>query len=80
MAATSASVKTLQGELKRIHQDPMEGVVINLVDENNLFEWDVGIFGPPGTLYEGGYFKVCYMSRKRNTESEIRNPHQLMYA
>ena len=53
-----AAVRALQGELKKIHQDPIEGVVINLVDESNLFEWDVGVFGAPGTLYEGGYFKV----------------------
>lgn len=54
-----AAVRALQGELKKIHQDPIEGVVINLVDESNLFEWDVGLFGAPATLYEGGYFKVC---------------------
>jgi len=26
--------------------------------EDNLFVWDVAIFGPPQTLYEGGYFKA----------------------
>jgi len=52
-----AATKTLQGELKKIHLDPIEGVMINLVDESNLFEWDVGVFGAPGTLYEGGYFR-----------------------
>ena len=36
----------------------MEGFRIELVDERNLYDWQVAIFGPPGTLYEGGYFKA----------------------
>merc|ERR1712142_144823 len=36
----------------------MEGFRIALVDERNLYDWQVAIFGPPGTLYEGGYFKA----------------------
>jgi len=57
-SASAASVRALQGELKKIHEDPIEGVLIHLVDESNFFEWDVGVFGAPGTLYEGGYFKA----------------------
>lgn len=61
MAATTTSataIRALQLEMKKINKDPVEGVVIELQDESNLFEWNVGIFGPPKTLYEGGYFKV----------------------
>ncbi|KAF7795188.1 hypothetical protein EIP86_006337 [Pleurotus ostreatoroseus] len=29
-----------------------------LVDDSNLFEWEVMIIGPPDTLYEGGFFKA----------------------
>lgn len=36
----------------------MEGFKITLVDEADLYNWEVAIFGPPNTLYEGGYFKV----------------------
>lgn len=36
----------------------MEGFRVKLVNDNNLFEWEVAIFGPPETLYQGGYFKV----------------------
>jgi len=57
-AVPSAAVKALQLEMKNITKDPVEGVLIELHDENNLFEWDVGVFGPPKTLYEGGYFKA----------------------
>ena len=29
-----------------------------MVNDENMFEWEVALFGPPETLYEGGYFKV----------------------
>lgn len=58
---TGGAVKTLQLEYKRINEEPVEGFKVKLLgeEEDNLFEWEVAIFGPPGTLYEGGYFKVC---------------------
>jgi len=55
---TSGAVKALQLELKKIVSEPVEGFRVKLVDDDNLFEWEVAIFGPPGTLYEGGYFKA----------------------
>jgi len=27
-------------------------------NDENMFEWEVALFGPPETLYEGGYFKA----------------------
>ncbi|VEL17007.1 unnamed protein product [Protopolystoma xenopodis] len=57
-SAFSCAVKTLQKELKELNEYPVEGFRVNLADENSLFVWDVAIFGPPQTLYEGGYFKV----------------------
>lgn len=59
-AATSA-VKVLQLELKNIMKEPVEGFRVNLMNEDNVFGWEIAIFGPPGTLYEGGYFKVGYI-------------------
>jgi len=60
MAAQPAgsAVKALQVELKRIQNEPVEGFRVKLVSDDNIFEWEVAIFGPPGTLYEGGYFKA----------------------
>jgi len=52
------TVKALQVELNNIRKDPIEGVTIEIPDESNIFLWDVGVFGPPKTLYEGGYFKA----------------------
>lgn len=54
--ATSAATKALQQELKSIQKEPLEGFTVSLLNEN-LFEWEVAIFGPPNTLYQGGYFK-----------------------
>ena len=56
-----ASVKALQLELKKIQAEPVEGFRVKLVNDDNIFEWEVAIFGPPGTLYEGGYFKVTFL-------------------
>lgn len=50
--------KALMLELKSLQEEPVEGFRITLVDESDLYNWEVAIFGPPNTLYEGGYFKV----------------------
>lgn len=61
MATPSAgAVRALQMELKKITTEPVEGFQVKLANENSMFNWEVAIFGPPGTLYEGGYFKVSY--------------------
>ncbi|XP_067928138.1 ubiquitin-conjugating enzyme E2 R2-like [Watersipora subatra] len=54
----TSAVKALQMELKNIKEEPVEGFRVNLLTEDSLFAWEVAIFGPPGTLYEGGYFKA----------------------
>ena len=57
-AVSSSAVRALALELKSLQEDPLEGIRSRLVNEDNLFEWEVALFGPPDTLYEGGYFKV----------------------
>jgi len=54
----TSAVRALQLELKKINDEPVEGFHVRLVNDDNIFEWQVAIFGPPGTLYESGYFKV----------------------
>jgi ubiquitin-conjugating enzyme E2 R len=56
--ANSAATKALQQELKSLQKEPLEGFTVQLINDN-LFEWEVAIFGPPNTLYQGGYFKSC---------------------
>eukprot|EP00918_Siedleckia_nematoides_P063173 GHVU01137625.1.p1 GENE.GHVU01137625.1~~GHVU01137625.1.p1 ORF type:complete len:237 (-),score=44.13 GHVU01137625.1:1298-2008(-) len=54
---TSGAVRALQLELKKLGEEPVEGFAVK-ANEDNFFEWEVAIFGPPGTLYEAGYFKA----------------------
>lgn len=55
---TSSALRALGLEFKGLQEEPVEGFRVKLVNEDNLFEWEVAIFGPPDTLYEGGYFKA----------------------
>jgi ubiquitin-conjugating enzyme E2 G1 len=48
----------LAKELQELQKNPVEGFSAGLVDESNLFEWEVFIVGPSETLFEGGFFKA----------------------
>jgi ubiquitin-conjugating enzyme E2 R len=54
----SSAVRALALEMKGLQDDPLEGIRSKLVNDDNIFEWEVALFGPPDTLYQGGYFKV----------------------
>lgn len=54
----ASSQKALMLEMKSLQDEPVEGFKITLVDESDMYNWEVAIFGPPNTHYEGGYFKV----------------------
>ncbi|XP_032455404.1 ubiquitin-conjugating enzyme E2 R2-like [Nasonia vitripennis] len=56
--ATSSAVRALTLEYKKLQEEPVEGFRVKLVDDSNMFEWEVSIFGPPDTIYQGGYFKA----------------------
>jgi len=53
-----STLKSLQREYKELQKDKVEGCVIWLADEANMLEWNVGIFGPPETIFQGAYFKA----------------------
>lgn len=55
---TGSALRALALEYKSLQEEPVEGFRVKLAQEDNLFEWEVAIFGPPETLYQGGYFKV----------------------
>ncbi|KAK7889745.1 hypothetical protein WMY93_025305 [Mugilogobius chulae] len=44
--------------MKSLQDEPVEGFKVTLVDESDMYNWEVAIFGPPNTHYEGGYFKA----------------------
>jgi len=56
-AITSAN-RALNMEYKSVIDEPIEGFRVRLLSEDNIFDWEVAIFGPPDTLYMGGYFKA----------------------
>ena len=58
MASSSTAVKALTQEIKSLKETPVEGTETKLINESDLFKWEVAIFGPPDTLYQGGYFKA----------------------
>ncbi|CAL8100171.1 unnamed protein product [Orchesella dallaii] len=53
----ASAIRALSSELKNLKDEPLEGFRVGLLNDDNLFDWEIGIFGAPGTIYEGGYFK-----------------------
>lgn len=39
-------------------KNPIDLVSVGLVDESNVYEWELLLLGPDGTLYEGGFFQA----------------------
>lgn len=66
---TSSAVRALALEYKSLQEEPVEGFRVKLANDDNLFEWEVAIFGPPDTLYQGGYFKVSTLHLILNYKS-----------
>ncbi|XP_065194997.1 ubiquitin-conjugating enzyme E2 R2-like [Sycon ciliatum] len=58
MAVGGSSKRALEIELSNLMHQPLEGFSVQLVDDSDLYKWDIRIFGPPETLYQGGYFKA----------------------
>lgn len=59
MANTPTStLKSLQKEYKDLQKETVEGCCVWVADEANMLEWNVGIFGPPETIFQGAYFKA----------------------
>mmetsp|Transcript_69064 Transcript_69064/g.152465 ORF Transcript_69064/g.152465 Transcript_69064/m.152465 type:complete len:171 (-) Transcript_69064:87-599(-) len=57
-ATESHAVLLLRKQLRELTKSPVDGFSAGLVDDSNIFEWQVTIIGPPDTLYEGGFFNV----------------------
>lgn len=55
---TASSSLILNKELKELHKTPVEGFSAGLVDDSDIYEWEILIMGPPDTMYEGGFFKA----------------------
>jgi len=55
---SNSSSLILRRQLTELTKRPVEGFSAGLVNDSNLYEWEVMIIGPPDTLYEGGFFKA----------------------
>jgi len=53
-----SAVRALALEYKSLQEEPVEGFRVKLVNDEDMFVWEVALFGPPDTLYQGGYFKA----------------------
>lgn len=51
------TTELLKRQLIELTKSPPEGVSVGLKDDN-LFQWEVLMVGPPGTMFEGGFFKA----------------------
>lgn len=52
------SALLLRKQLNDLMRNPVEGFSAGLSDDNDVYEWDVLIVGPPDTPYEGGFFQA----------------------
>ena len=55
---SSQSALILRKQLNDLKKHPVDGFSAGLVDESDIYKWEVMIVGPPDTLYEGGMFKA----------------------
>ncbi|KAI7830716.1 ubiquitin-conjugating enzyme/RWD-like protein [Gamsiella multidivaricata] len=55
---TEQSTLLLAKQLKELTKNPVEGFSAGLLDDNNIYEWEIMIMGPQDTLYEGGFFRA----------------------
>ncbi|CDI98582.1 Ubiquitin-conjugating enzyme E2 G1 [Taenia solium] len=55
---SSASSLLLRKQLAELNKSGTEGFSAGLIDDDNIFKWQVLIMGPADTLYDGGWFKA----------------------
>ncbi|KAF8797692.1 ubiquitin conjugating enzyme [Phlegmacium glaucopus] len=58
MSHTASNTLLLRRQLQELMKHPVEGFSAGLVNEDNLYEWEILIIGPPDTVYEGGFFQA----------------------
>nr|XP_002125400.1 ubiquitin-conjugating enzyme E2 G1 [Ciona intestinalis] len=56
--AQSQGALLLKRQLNDLQKKPVEGFSAGLVDDENLFVWEIIVIGPVDTVYEGGFFKA----------------------
>jgi len=54
---TTLSKNLLMKQLKDLNKNPVAGFSAGLTDESDPYKWDITMFGPNDTPYEGGFFR-----------------------
>uniref|UniRef100_V5IK34 Putative ubiquitin conjugating enzyme protein n=1 Tax=Ixodes ricinus TaxID=34613 RepID=V5IK34_IXORI len=73
--AEHQSALLLRKQLNELKKNPVEGFSAGLIDDNDIYKWEVLIIGPPDTLYEGGFFKAhLYFPKEYPPPSSTRRP------
>ncbi|KAG2771608.1 hypothetical protein PC129_g2771 [Phytophthora cactorum] len=81
--ATDYAKELLRRQFLEMSRNPPEGVSVGLGDDDNIFNWEILLVGPPDTLYEGGFFKAVLefpsdfpnMPPKMTFKSEMWHPN-----
>jgi len=55
---TDYGAELLRRQLTDLAKNPIDLVSVGLIDDSNVYEWEILVMGPDGTLYEGGFFKA----------------------
>mmetsp|Transcript_5404 Transcript_5404/g.11745 ORF Transcript_5404/g.11745 Transcript_5404/m.11745 type:complete len:168 (+) Transcript_5404:181-684(+) len=55
---TDYGTELLKRQLHELAKNPIDLVSVGLADESNVYDWEILIMGPDGTLFEGGFFKA----------------------
>lgn len=58
MSGEKQGALLLKKQLADLNKNGAEGFSAGLIDDENLFKWELMIVGPPETFYEGGLFKA----------------------
>ncbi|CCE64749.1 hypothetical protein TPHA_0I02460 [Tetrapisispora phaffii CBS 4417] len=64
MIMSKTAQKRLLKEYQQLIRESPPGIVAGPSDENNMFEWDCLISGPPETPYENGVFNATLLFPK----------------
>ncbi|KAH8550910.1 ubiquitin-conjugating enzyme/RWD-like protein [Umbelopsis sp. PMI_123] len=56
--ASEQGALLLRRQLRDLTKNPVEGFSAGLINDDNIYEWEVMVIGTPDTIYEGGFFKA----------------------
>ena len=73
-APSASAIRALALEYKSLSEDPVEGFRVKLVNDEDMFVWEVALFGPPDTLYQGAYFKVNHCKIVKSCQQQQQLP------